>query len=104
MEMRCALSGERVTRIPLADPRFLEKFHEPYAVTHRHDIHGVFIRACENNNLITMETSRTVEDFEQDDEGVTAILTNGERVRGRALIGCDGMWSKVRDKVVGDNS
>jgi salicylate hydroxylase len=24
MEMRCALSGERVTRIPLADPRFLE--------------------------------------------------------------------------------
>ncbi len=23
-------------------------------------------------------------------------------MRGRALIGCDGMWSKVRDKVVGD--
>ena len=25
MEMRCALSGERVTRIPLADPRFLAR-------------------------------------------------------------------------------
>jgi 2-polyprenyl-6-methoxyphenol hydroxylase-like FAD-dependent oxidoreductase len=102
MEMRCALSGERVTRIPLADPRFLEKFKQPYAVTHRHDIHGVFIRACQNSNLITMETSRTVEDFEQDDAGVTVILANGERVRGRALIGCDGMWSKVRDKILGD--
>src|SRR5919204_87018 len=27
---------------------------------------------------------------------------SGERVSGRALIGCDGMWSKVREKVVGD--
>jgi 3-hydroxybenzoate 6-monooxygenase len=102
MEMRCALSGERVTRIPLADPRFMEKFKQPYAVTHRHDIHGVFIRACQNNNLITLEPSRTVEDFVQDDAGVTLILENGDRVRGRALIGCDGMWSKVRNKILGD--
>jgi 3-hydroxybenzoate 6-monooxygenase len=102
MEMRCALSGERVTRIPLADPRFMARFQHPYAVTHRHDIHGVFIRACQNNNLIALETSRIVEDFEHDESGVTVIMDNGERVRGRALIGCDGMWSKVRDKVVGD--
>src|SRR5262245_47324803 len=31
MEMRCALSGERVTRIPLEDPRFTAKFQQPYA-------------------------------------------------------------------------
>jgi salicylate hydroxylase len=102
MEMRCALSGDRVTRIPLDDPRFYAKFKQPYAVIHRHDIHGVFLRACQASNLITLETNRTVEDFEQDDDGVTLTLTSGERVRGRALIGCDGMWSKVRDKVVGD--
>src|SRR5712692_10199018 len=102
MEMRCALTGERVTRIPLDDPRFYAKFKQPYAVTHRHDLHSVFIDACKSNNLITLETSRTVEDFEQDDEGVTLKLQSGETVRGRALIGCDGMWSKVRDKVVGD--
>src|SRR5712692_7173095 len=102
MEMRCALSGERVTRIPLDDPRFKAKFKQPYAVTHRHDLHSVFINACTSNNLITLETNRTVEDFEQDDDGVTLTLQSGERVRGRALIGCDGMWSKVRDKIVGD--
>src|SRR5258705_9649418 len=100
MEMRCALSGDRVTRIPLEDTRFYAKFKQPYAVTHRHDLHSAFIDACKSNNLITLETDRTVEDFEQDDDGVTLTLTSGERVRGRALIGCDGMWSKVRDKVV----
>jgi salicylate hydroxylase len=102
MEMRCALSGESVTRVPLEDPRFLAKFKQPYAVTHRHDLHSVFIDACKSNNLITLETNRTVEDFEQDDDGVTLTLQSGERVRGRALIGCDGMWSKIREKIVGD--
>ena len=41
-------------------------------------------------------------DFQQDDDGVTLLLETGERIRGRALIGCDGMWSRVRDKIVGD--
>src|SRR5262249_14786770 len=75
---------------------------EPYAVTHRADIHGAILNACLNDNHVTLETQRSVEAFEEDAEGVTAILQNGERVRGRALIGCDGMWSKIRDRIVGD--
>jgi 3-hydroxybenzoate 6-monooxygenase len=102
MEMRCALSGERVLRIPLADPRFAERFHHPYAVTHRADIHGAILKACEGSNLVTLETSRTVEGYEEDADGVTVELAGGERVRGRALIGCDGMWSKIRERIVGD--
>ena len=101
LEMRCALSGERVTRMPL-DGRFIAKFEQPYAVTHRHDIHGVFLKACRDNNLVTLETSRTVTDFEQDEGGITVTLQSGEQVRGRALIGCDGMWSRVREKIIGD--
>ena len=102
MEMRCALSGELVTRIPLDTPQFYERFGQPYAVTHRADIHGALLQACQHNNLVTLETQRSVEGYEQDADGVTLILQSGERVRGRALIGCDGMWSKIRDSIVGD--
>ena len=102
MEMRCALSGDLVTRIPLRDKRFLERFEKPYAVTHRADIHAAILNACLNDSRVTLETQKTVETFEQDADGVTAVLQSGERVRGRALIGCDGMWSKIRDKIVGD--
>ena len=102
MEMRCALSGDLVTRIPLEDKRFLDRFKHPYAVTHRADIHAAILNACLNDSHVTLETQRTVETFEQDADGVTAVLQSGERVRGRALIGCDGMWSKIRDKIVGD--
>src|SRR5262245_27248065 len=102
MEMRCALSGERVIRIPLADPGFLERFQQPYAVTHRADIHAAILRACQSNNLIALETKQTVASYEEDGNAVTLVLASGERAKGRALVGCDGMWSKVREKVVGD--
>jgi salicylate hydroxylase len=102
MEMRCAISGDLVIRIPLDDPRFRARFQQPYAVTHRADIHGAIFRACQGDNRITLETGRTVESFEEDADGVTVMLQSGERIRGRALIGCDGMWSKIREQIVGD--
>jgi 2-polyprenyl-6-methoxyphenol hydroxylase-like FAD-dependent oxidoreductase len=101
MEMRCALTGRQVTRIPL-DQRFTDRFQQPYAVTHRADIHAVFLNACQDNNLVTLETQRQVDGFEQDQDGVTVTLHTGERIRGRALIGCDGVWSKIRERIVGD--
>src|SRR5882762_9276387 len=36
LEMRCALTGRQVTRVPL-DLRFTDRFQQPYAVTHRAD-------------------------------------------------------------------
>jgi 3-hydroxybenzoate 6-monooxygenase len=102
MEMRCALSGEKVIRIPLEGEGFARRFQYPYAVTHRADIHGALLRACQSNNLITLETRRTVDSYEEHDNGVTVVLAGGERIEGRALVGCDGMWSKIRDRIVGD--
>ncbi|MCC6778841.1 MAG: 3-hydroxybenzoate 6-monooxygenase [Hyphomicrobiales bacterium] len=102
MEMRCALSGKSVVRIPLEDARFHARFQQPYAVIHRHDIHGVLLRACQGDKDVVLENNQTVEDYEQDADGVTVMLQSGDRARGRALIGCDGMWSKVRGRIVGD--
>ena len=102
-EMRDALTGKSVTRIPLGKD-FFGKFGEPYAVTHRHDLHAVFLNACKSNNLITLETQRRVADFSDNGGGVSLTLESGETLKGRALIGCDGMWSRVREKIVGDGA
>ncbi|MFB9927720.1 FAD-dependent monooxygenase [Amycolatopsis halotolerans] len=39
---------------------------------------------------------RAVASFEQDEDGVTVELTDGERLRSRYLVGCDGARSTVR--------
>jgi 2-polyprenyl-6-methoxyphenol hydroxylase-like FAD-dependent oxidoreductase len=100
-EMRDALTGKLITQVPLGSA-FFERFGQPYAVTHRADIHGTFLKACESSNLITLETSRRVDGYEDHGDHVTVTLENDERVEGRALIGCDGMWSNIRDRVIGD--
>jgi len=100
-EMRDALTGKLIVRIPLEED-FFQRFGEPYAVTHRADIHGTFLKVCQNSNLVTLETSRRVDSFEDTGKGVTVTLENGQKAEGRALIGCDGMWSKIRERIVGD--
>src|ERR1700731_252782 len=62
LEMRDALTAEEITTVPLGEP-FLARFKQPYAVTHRADIHGVFLRACLGSNLVSLENSRRVDDF-----------------------------------------
>jgi salicylate hydroxylase len=100
-EMRDAVTGKLITQVPLG-PAFFERFGQPYAVTHRADIHGMFLKACQSSNRIALETSRRVDGYEEHADGVAVTLENGERVDGRALIGCDGMWSGIRERIVGD--
>ena len=96
-----ALSGDEITRIPL-DGAFRERFGNPYAVVHRGDLHGVFLKACRDHPLVDLRTSAGVVGYEQDADTASAILDTGERVSGRALIGADGLWSKIRAQLVGD--
>lgn len=96
-----AIADGEICRIPLGED-FRRRFGNPYAVIHRGDLHGVFLRACEEHPLVCLRTSSEVVDYEQDGRSVTAMLAGGERVRGRALIGADGLWSNVRKRVTAD--
>lgn len=98
-----ALTAEEITHIDLGDG-FRERFGNPYAVVHRGDLHGVFLRACEASPLIDLRTDSEVTAYEQAGGRVSAILHTGARVEGRALIGADGLWSNVRRQVVGDGA
>ena len=95
------VSGEKVIDIPL-DQRFAKRFGNPYAVTHRADIHGSLLDGCKAlPQLIELRTSTRVTGFEADDSGVS-VKTEKEQIRGEALIGADGGRSVIREELVGD--
>ncbi|MFD1328009.1 3-hydroxybenzoate 6-monooxygenase [Mycoplana ramosa] len=96
-----ALTAEEVANIPLGDA-FRARFGNPYAVIHRGDLFGVFLRACQDHPLVVLRTNAEVVDYDQDASSVTAILANGERIAGHMLIGADGLWSNVRKRVAND--
>jgi 3-hydroxybenzoate 6-monooxygenase len=96
-----AVGGEEITHIDLGE-KFRRRFGNPYAVIHRGDLHGVFLKACGEDPRIDLRTSSQVTGYVQDGGTVTAQLANGDTVAGAALIGADGLWSNVRKQVVGD--
>ncbi|SFU54654.1 3-hydroxybenzoate 6-hydroxylase [Polaromonas sp. YR568] len=94
-------TGEKVVRVPLGDVA-RATYGFPYGVIYRADLHQVFLDACRAQPNVTLRTSAKVESFNQTADGVTVQLEGGEVVEGRALIGADGMWSRIREAVVGD--
>jgi 2-polyprenyl-6-methoxyphenol hydroxylase-like FAD-dependent oxidoreductase len=93
-------TGERVIRVPLDAARAAYGF--PYGVIYRVDIHTVFLDACKAQPTVKLRTSAKVEGYTQDAQGVSVQLADGETLRADALIGADGLWSRVRQAVVGD--
>ncbi len=96
-----AIGGQEIVRIPL-DERFRARFKNPYAVVHRGDLHFVFLKAAREHPLVELRTSAEVMGYKQDGSSVTALLADGEPLKGTALIGADGLWSKVRRQLVND--
>jgi len=82
--------------------RFHDKYHATYGVIHRADLLNVILDACKKSNLIKLAASKKVVAIEDDGSIVTARTESGEIYRGAAMVGCDGQWSTVREKVVGD--
>ena len=95
------VSGEKIIDVPL-DKRFARRFGNPYAVTHRADIHGSLLDGCKAlPELIELRNSTRVTGFEQDGSSVRVRTENGE-IDGAALIAADGGRSVIREKIVGD--
>jgi 3-hydroxybenzoate 6-monooxygenase len=94
-------TGERVIRVALGD-NALAEYGYPYGVIYRVDMHNVFLDACKTLPNVTLRTSAKVESFDQDASGVRVHMADGESLKGDALIGADGLWSRVREAIVGD--
>ena len=96
-----AIKGDEITRISLGN-KFRRRFKNPYAVVHRGDLHAVFLEACKNNKYVELQTNAHVVGYKQKGENVSALMENGDQVNGTALIGAEGLWSKIREQLVGD--
>jgi len=96
-----AISGDEVTRIPLG-AGFRAKFTYPYALIYRPDLLNVLLEACRKVDLIQLDTAQKVVGVDEQSDGVTVRTQGGRSYAGSALIGADGLWSTIRQIVVGD--
>ncbi|HMG54425.1 MAG TPA: 3-hydroxybenzoate 6-monooxygenase, partial [Kofleriaceae bacterium] len=96
-----AVDESQVASVPVGEA-FRARFGNPYAVSHRADVHRSLLEGVQATERIELATSIHVERVEQDAHGVTAIDRAGRRHAGAALIACDGVKSTVRQQLIGD--
>jgi salicylate hydroxylase len=101
--MMDAIDGKEVAQF-VVDEKFRQRFGNPYAVIHRADIHLSIYEAVKESPLIEFLTSVHVNDVIDEGNKVTVIDSQGRRYTGDAVIGCDGVKSAVRAKVLGDEA
>jgi len=99
--MMDAVDESVVADVPVGEA-FRERFGNPYAVSHRADVHLSLYEAAQATERIEILTSCHVVHVDQDANAVTAIDSQGRKHRGAALIGADGVKSTVRQQFVND--
>ncbi|HVV93185.1 MAG TPA: FAD-dependent monooxygenase [Hyphomicrobiales bacterium] len=81
----------------------IERFGSPYFTLHRADLHRVLADAVLRMKPNAVHLSSSCVGLEQDADGVRLKLQTGEEVVGAALIGADGVHSRVREILFGDD-
>ena len=101
--MMDGITGEEVTRVPIGSDAFRQRFGGyPYAVIHRADMHQVYLDACRAEKTIELSVLRKALRYEDRGDRVLLHMEGGEAIEGCALIGADGLWSRVREQLLGD--
>jgi salicylate hydroxylase len=101
MMMLDAIDGKTLADIPVGET-FRRRFGNPYAVTHRADVHSTLLEAVRKTERIEFVTATRIARVDQTTDGVVAIDESGGTYHGCALIGADGVKSAVRQQLVAD--
>ncbi|MFE9170539.1 FAD-dependent monooxygenase [Streptomyces kebangsaanensis] len=76
-------------------------FSCPSTVVRRTELLGVLLARCRDNPHVRLRAGARVVRYEQSADRVTAVLENGERYSGDALVGAGGSCSPVHRQVTG---
>ena len=79
----------------------MQRYGAPYWMVHRGDFHRVLVDAVQALKPDAIRTGARCLGFDQDAGGVTLRLEGGGALRGQALIGTDGMHSKICEQMFG---
>ena len=106
MLMKDALDGRLLTSLDLKDME--HRYGTPYMVIHRSDLHGLFLKACQNAG-VDLRTSQHVTGYETlpaagstGPGGARARLADGAVHEARLVVAADGLHSVARGQLVGD--
>lgn len=104
--VRDAHDGSTLGRLRLGTA-MCERYGHDYLCAHRADLHGLLLDAAlqEGASVVSGFTIKTIAESQVNTraQGINH-KKNAQNIDGQALIGCDGLWSVVRQHLLRDGS
>jgi salicylate hydroxylase len=101
LQVRDAVTGDELGVLPLGE-RALQKYGAPYATIHRADLHGLLLQALQARDHVRLNLNSPLASYTDSGQAVSLQTWDGLEVQGDALIGADGLWSRVREQLLAD--
>jgi salicylate hydroxylase len=80
----------------------LARYGAPYATLHRADLHQLLLDALHAQGRVSLHLNQGVKGYTLEPQGLQVQLDDGAAVHADALVGGDGLWSRVRAQLLGD--
>jgi salicylate hydroxylase len=81
----------------------LAEYGHPYYTLYRPDLHRMLVEAVRAIKADALVLGAKCAGFESTDGGVTLLLEDGRRFQGDLLVGADGVHSRIRQGLVGQD-
>lgn len=102
LQVRSAVDGSQLGELPLGTA-MRTRYGAPYATVHRADLHHLLLDAVHTQGAVQLELDGELLAFEQSpDKGVSVSAAGGRKHQAKVLLGADGLWSTVRQLLLGD--
>lgn len=99
LRARDSRSGRVLGTLRLGE-RARERYGQPYATVHRADLHGMLLQAAQP--LAELQLGTVVSHWHDAGDGVALSTQQGQPMAGHLLLGCDGVWSRLRQQLLND--
>lgn len=100
LQARDAQTGQVLGTLPLGE-RAQARYGAPYATIHRADLQGLLHQAAQCAG-VDMRLGQTVQGWQSSETALQVNTEEGLSLQASALIGADGVWSVVRQQLLGD--
>lgn len=103
LQVRSALTGDTLGELPLG-AHALRTYGAPYATIHRADMHALLLTAARAQDGVQLLLDHLADNWREENGGVSLSIANqhGLSLHGDALLGADGVRSRVRQRLLGD--
>jgi salicylate hydroxylase len=77
------------------------RYGQPYATLHRADLHALLLEAVQRHNSVRVHLGARLASYELTESTVHVTCDDDAKFQGAALVGADGLWSRVRTQLLG---